>query len=154
MNILDAFHIIGGLAPNADAFTGTKYTDIFEVQGEGAGFLYWMGTNDGAGNAQVTVEACSTTGAAATSAVAFKYKACTTLDTWGAWTEATTTGFATSATSDNLYLIWVDAKEIASTGYKYVRLKSVEDGGDPVDGVIVAFVVNPRYQVQPSSLID
>jgi hypothetical protein len=154
MQFTESVHIIGGLPPNADAFNGTKYTDIFEVQGEGAWFLYWMGTNDGTGNATVTVEACSTTGAAATTAVAFMYRASTTFDTWGSWTQATTTGFSTATTSDNMYEIFVPASEFASAGYKYARLKSVEVGTDNVDGVVVAGVVNPRYQVQPTSLID
>lgn len=154
MNILDALHIIGGLAPNADAFAGTVYTDIFEVSGEGAFFLYFSGTNDDNAYSTVTVEACSTTGAAATSAVAFQYKASTTFDTWGDWTQATTAGFSTSATSDNMYLIFVPAAEIASTGYRYVRLKLVEGDDHPVDGCVVAGVVNPRYRAQSSSLID
>jgi hypothetical protein len=140
MNMLDAFHIIGGLAPNADAFAGTKATDIFEVAGEGAGFIYWMGTNDDNAYSVITVLACDDTTPTTTHAVAFKYKACTTLDTWGDWTEATTAGFSTSATSDN--------------GYKYVKLQAVEGDDHPVDGVVVAFVVNPRYQAQPQSLID
>lgn len=154
MNILDSFHIIGGLAPNADAFAGTKATDIFEVNGEGAWFIYWMGTNDDNAYSVITVLACDDTSASSTTAVAFKYKACTTLDTWGAWTEATTAGFSTAQTSDNIYQIWVPAAEIASTGYKYVKLQAIEGDDHPVDGVIVAMVVNPRYQAQPSSLID
>ena len=154
MNLMDKFHIIGGLAPAADVFTGTVYTDIFEVQGEGAWFVYWMAVNAGTGNATVTVQACSTILAAATTAVAFQYKACTTLDTWGAWTQALPAGFATGTTSNNLYVIWVPAAEIASTGYSYVRLCSVEVGGDAVYGCVLAGVGNPRYQVQPQSLID
>ena len=154
MELLDRLHIIGGLAPNADAFAGTVYTDIFEVSGEGAFFLYFSGTNDDNAYSTITVEACSTIAAAATEAVAFRYKASTTFDTWGAWTEATTAGFATAQTSDNMYLIFVPAAEIASTGYKYVRLKLVEADDHPVDGCVVAGVVNPRYMAQPSSLID
>jgi hypothetical protein len=154
MNILDAFHIIGGLAPNADAFAGTKATDIFEVAGEGAAFIYWMGTNDDNAFSVITVLACDDIAASSTHAVAFKYRACTTIDTWGAWTEATTAGFSTAQTSDNIYLIWVDAAEIAHIGYKYVKLQAVEGDDHPVDGVVVAMVVNTRYQGQPQSLID
>jgi hypothetical protein len=147
-------HIIGGLAPNADAFAGTKYTDVFEVQGEGAFFIYWMGTNDDNAYSVITVEACDDTTPSTTSAVAFRYRACTTIDTFGAWTEATTTGFSTAQTSDNIYIISVPAAELASTGYGYVRLKAVETDDHPVDGVIVAGVYGLRYQTQPESLID
>ena len=154
MNILDSLHIIGGLPPATDAFSGTVATDIFEVSGAGAFFVYWMGTNAGVGNAQITVLACSTNTATATTAIPFKYKVSTTFDTWGAWTEATATGIATSTTSNNIYLINAEAGAIASTGYKYVKLVSVEAGGDAVYGCVLAGVINPRYQAQPSSLID
>jgi len=154
MNIFDAIHIIGGLAPNADAFAGTKYTDVFEVNGEGAGFVIWMGTNDDNAYSAVTVNACDNTTPTTESAVAFRYTACTTLDSVGEWTEATTTGFNTSGTSDNIYQVFVPAAEFASVGYKYCRLKMVEADDHPVDGVVLAFVVNPRYQKQPQSLID
>lgn len=154
MNILDGLHFIGGIAPNADAFAGTKATDIFEVQGEGAAFLIWMGTNDDDAYSAVTVLACDDTTPTTTHAVAFKYKASTTFDTWGDWTEATTTGFNTSGTSDNAYWVWVDAQELAHIGYKYVKLQMVEGNDHAVDGCVAAFVINPRYQVQPQSLID
>jgi hypothetical protein len=154
MQFTEHVHIIGGLAPNADAFAGDKYTDIFEVAGEGAWFLYWMGTNDDNAFSTITIEACSNTAAGATTAVAFMYRASTTFDTWGSWTQATTAGFATAQTSDNLYEIYVPASELASTGYAYCRLKAHEEDDHAVDGVIVAGVVNPRYRVQPTSLID
>ena len=155
MNILDALHFWGGLPPVADTFAGTVYTDIVEAQGEGVAFLYWMAANGGTANSTLVVQACSTITATATTAVAYQYKACTTFDTWGAWTQATTAGFATSGTSDNMYLLWVPAAEIASTGYKYVRLQLVEGGGaEACVGCVVGFVVNPRYQEQPQSLLD
>ena len=154
MQFTEHVHLIGGLPPNADAFAGTKYTDIFEVQGEGAWFVYWMGTNDDNAFSVVTVEACDDTSASASTAVAFMYRASTTFDTWGAWTQATTTGFSTAQTSDNMYEIFVPASEFASAGYAYARLKAVEGDDHPVDGMVLAGVVNPRYQVQPTSLID
>jgi hypothetical protein len=154
MQFTEHVHLIGGLPPNADAFAGDVYTDIFEVQGEGAWFLYWMGTNDDNAYSTITIEACSNIAAGATTAVAFMYRASTTFDTWGAWTQAETTGFATAQTSDNMYEIFVPASELASAGYAYVRLKAHEEDNHAVDGVVLAGVVNPRYQVQPTSLID
>lgn len=154
MNILDALHFIGGLAPDADALAGTKATDIFEVQGEGAFAILWVAAIDGATNHTVTAVACDDTSASSTSAVAFRYKAMTTFDTMGAWTEATAAGFATSSTADNIYVLFVPASELASTGYKYLKFQTVEGNNQPVDAMILCGVVNPRYQAQPSSLID
>ena len=44
--------------------------------------------------------------------------------------------------------------ELAAEGYGYVRVKMVESTNQEADGVVAAFVVNPRYVVQPESLID
>ena len=144
MNILDALHFIGGLAPDADALAGTKATDIFEVQGEGAFAILWVAAIDGATNHTVTAVACDDTSASSTSAVAFRYKAMTTFDTMGAWTEATTAGFTTSSTADNIYVLFVPASELASTGYKYLKFQTVEGNNQPVDAMILCGVVNPR----------
>jgi hypothetical protein len=154
MNFTEHVHIIGGLAPNADAFTLTVRTDVFEVQGEGAWFLYWMGTNDDDAFSVVTVEACDDTTPTNSTAIPFMYRASTTFDTWGAWTQALAAGFSTARTSDNMYEIFVPASAFAALGRKYCRLAAVEGDDHPVDGVVVAGVVNPRYRVQPTSLID
>lgn len=154
MNILDALHIIGGLRPDADALAGTAATDIFEVSGEGAFAILWVGAIDGATSQTITAVACDDTSASSTSAVAFRYKYSTTFDTWSAWAEATTAGITTSATADNIYLLFVPAAELASTGYKYIKFQSVEGANQPADAMILCGVVNPRYQEQPSSLID
>jgi hypothetical protein len=53
-----------------------------------------------------------------------------------------------------MYQMYVPSQELASTGYKYLKFQSVEGGGDAVDAMILCAVVNPRHQVQPSSLID
>lgn len=152
MQILEHIHWIGGLAPDADVFSGTVQTDIFEVLGEGAVFQIWYGTNAG-GNSTVTVQACDDTTPSNTTAVAFQYRESTTFDTWGDWTAATAAGFATATSSDNMYQIYVDAAELASEGYGYVRLQMVEVTDTASDGVVLAGVVNPRY-VTPDSLID
>lgn len=154
MQLVDKIHWIGGLPPNADAFAGTKATDIFEVNGEGAIGILWMGTNDDNAYSVVTAVACSDVAASATEAVAFMYKASTTFDTWGDWTQATTAGFSTGQTSDNMYIMYVPSQELAATGYKYIKFVAVEADDHPVDGMILCGVVNPRYQVQPQSLID
>jgi hypothetical protein len=154
MQFTEHVHIIGGLAPDADRFTGTKNTDVFEVQGEGAWFLIWYGTNASNGASTLTIEACSNAAAAATTAVAFMYRVSTTFDTWGAWTQATTAGITVGGSADSMWEVFVPASEFASAGYAYCQADLVETTAQAADGVVLAGVVNPRYRVQPTSLID
>jgi len=154
MNFTEHVHIIGGLAPDADRFDGTVRTDVFEVQGEGAWFLVWYGTNASSGASVMTIEACDDTTPSNTAAVAFMYRISTTFDTWGAWTLATTTGITVGASADSMWEVFVPASEFASEGYAYCRAAFVESVNQVADGVVLAGVVNPRYRVQPTSLID
>jgi len=154
MQLLEKLHFVGGLAPDADRFGNDDNTDIFEVQGEGAAFLVWYGTNGSSGASTLTVEACDDTTPNNTTAVAFYYKSSTTFDTWGDWAAATTAGITVGGSADSAWWIYVPAAELASEGYGYVRVNTTESTNAAADGVVAAFVVNPRYQEQPDSLID
>ncbi len=146
-------HAIPVLYPVADAFTGTVTTDVVEVQGEGVLFEICKGVG-ATGTSTITILSCDNTTPSTTAAVAFQYRISTTPDTWGAWTQATTTGFATTAGSNQMYQIYVDAQKLAANNYKYAQLKSVEVVDSPQLLGIVAYIENTRYQEQPSSLID
>jgi len=154
MKDLERLHFIGGIAPNADFAAGTVATDIFQVEGEGAAFLVWYGTNASSGASTLTVEACDDTTPTNSTAVAFQYKASTTFDTWGDWTQATSAGFTVGASADSAWWVYVQASELASEGYAYVRLKMVESTNQAADGVVAAFVVNPYQQPMGYSVID
>lgn len=150
---LETMDFVMGLDPVADAFASTVYSDIFEVQGEGAFFIRYEGVGT-TGTSTLTVEACDDTTPSNSSAVAFVYRVMTTAGTWGAATAATSAGFATTAGSSDMYLIDVPAGNVGATGYGYVRLKCVEVADDPVIGCIIGAVYGLRYAPQPSSLID
>jgi hypothetical protein len=154
MELLERLHFIGGLAPNADFADSTVYTDVFEVLGEGAYFLIWYGTNASSGASTLTIEACDNTTPSNQTAVVFYYRSSTTFDTWGSWAAATTAGITVGGSADSAWQIWVDAAELASEGYGYVRAKMVESTNQAADGVITAYVVNPPVQPQSYSLID
>lgn len=153
MQILDKLHWVKGIDPVADAFAGTVETDIVEVLGQGVLFFRYDGVGT-TGTSVVTVQACSTIGPAATTAVPFIYRVSTTGDTWGNWTAATTTGFTTTAGSSQMYQVYVDAAHLAETGYGYVRAVFTEDEDSEVLGGVLIAVVNLRYGEQPESLID
>lgn len=143
-----------GIAPVADFADTTQYTDIFNAANhKQTTFLIVKGIGT-TGTSTITVEACDDTSASNTSAVPFRYRACTTLDTWGALTDATTSGFTTTAGSNQLYEVVVDNDVLAASGYKYLRLKMVEVVNSPVLGAVLVHLGLPRYpQATQSSAI-
>ena len=154
MQILDKLHWVKGIDPVADAFSGTVETDIVEGLGQGVLFFRYDGVGT-TGTSVVTVQACSTIGPGATTAVPFIYRICTSTDVWGNWTAATAAaGFTTTTGSSQMYQIYVDAAHLAETGYGYVRAVFTEDEDSPVLGGVLIAVVNLRYGEQPESLID
>ena len=153
MNVVSKRHVIPVLYPVADAFSGTVTSDVVEVSGEGVTFEITKGVG-ATGTSTVTVLSCDDTTPTTTAAVAFMYRASTTPDTWGDWTQATTAGFATTAGSNQVYQIYVDSKELAANNYAYAQLKAVEVVDSPVLGGINAIIENTRYAEQPTSLID
>jgi len=153
MNILDRLHLVPGLYPVANFAAGTTNTVCVRCQSAvGVRFVYVKGVG-AAGTATLTVEACDDAGPTTQQAVPFQYRASTTPDTWGAWTQATVTGFLTTAGSNQVYEIFVPAAHLAALGYEYVRLHSVEDTAAAVVGCILIEVVQPRYQPVPATLL-
>jgi len=140
--------LVKGLDPVADAFAGTKYSDIVSMRNYGTcEFIIYKGVGT-TGTSTITVEACDDVSASTTAAVAFRYQAITSGDTPGSITEATTAGFTTTAGSSQLYRVWVDASELASEGYEFVRLKAVEVANDPVLGGILINLSEPRHDAE------
>lgn len=126
--------------PVADAFASTVSTSPVNVsEAHAVTFVYYKGVGT-TGTATITVEACDDTVPTTTSAVPFRYTVSTSSDTYGALTAATTAGFTTTAGSNHTYLIHVDADLLALSGYKYVRLKSVEVVDDPILGGIMVIM--------------
>jgi hypothetical protein len=138
-------HFVKGLDPVADAFAGTVYSDIVNMKAYSkATFLIYKGVGT-TGTSTITVEASDDTSGSNVTAIPFRYKAITSGDTEGALTAATTTGFATTAGSSQLYVIEVDAEELGDTGYGYVRLKAAEVVDSPVLGGIAIMLHGARY---------
>ena len=147
-------HWVKGLDPVADAFSGTVRSDV--VRGgnhRSVTFLIYKGAG-ATGTSTITVVANDDVTPSNDTAIPFKYRACTTGDTWGALTDATTTGFATTAGSSQLYEIIVDTDELGDTGYKYLSLKAVEVVDSPVLGGILIMMNQPRIaQATPATAI-
>lgn len=133
-----------GLDPVADAFALTVYSDVVRVsEAHKAFFVIQKGVGT-VGRSVVTVQASLTNSPDTLSAVPFRYRRFNDSDTPGAVTEAAATGFTTTAGSSDGYVIEVDMKALASSGYKFVVLKMVESADGAVVGSILVILV-PRY---------
>lgn len=148
-------HIVKGLDPVADAFAGTKYSDVISLKNhECLEFYVYKGVG-ATGTATLTVEACDDTTPTNSEAIIFRYQTVTTGDTHSVLTAATTAGFTTTAGSSQIYKVIVEAQDLADSGYEYVRLKSVEVVDSPVVGCILAVLKQAKYdQEQQESAID
>lgn len=153
--LLSTRHVVKGLDPVADAFSGTVGSDVVDITGhQSVTFIVYKGVG-ATGTSTITVEACDDATPSNTTAVPFYYKAITSNDTQGAMTAAAAAGFTTTAGSSQIYVIECDEQELASAGYKYVRLKAVEVVDSPVLGGIVIALNNPKYgQSATNSVID
>jgi hypothetical protein len=148
-------HLVKGLDPVADAFTGTVYSDIVSMKNHNhVQFIIYKGVG-ATGTSTITVEACDDVSASNSEAVAFHYQAITSGDTHGSLTAATTAGFTTTAGSSQLYKIEVDAEALLSSGYEYIRLKAVEVVDSPVLGGVLINLTEPRYDeaVQTTAIV-
>ncbi len=149
---LDTRHMVPLLQPVANAFAGTVNTDIMKCAG--VGILFTIGKGVGTtGTSTITVDACDDVTPTTDTAVAFMYRASTTPDVWGDWTQATSAGFTTTAGSNQVYEVYVDGSAIGANGYEYARLTAVEVVASAVLGYVNGEVIDPHYAPQPSTVL-
>lgn len=146
---IDDLHILNVagssyIAANEDIFDGNPSTDIVSM--ENYHDVYFIITkNAGAtGTATITVSSCDDVTPTTATAIAFEYKKMTTIDTMGAWTAATTSGFTTTAGADQLYVIHVNDAMLSGSD-KFVKMTATEVVNSACDGAVIAFLANPRY---------
>jgi hypothetical protein len=136
----------GNIAANEDIFNGDPATDVISLENYNR-VMFIISKNAGAtGTAVVTVESCDDTTPTTATAIAFKYRACTSGNTWGDVTAAASTGFTTTAGANQCYVIEVCADDLYSTD-KFVRMQLTEDTNNPCDGAVICVLGEPRYSV-------
>lgn len=161
MDFLFRNHVINGIVPKADAFATSGTTDFVNVGNYSrVGFLVHTGNaTSGTANGAITVLASAVAAGSSTTALPFKYRVCassTTVDTWGALTDATASGVVMTV-GDN-YMYWVELKVddicAAIDGKPFVALKVTEDTNDPVDASVSIFLLDCRQpQAIPATAI-
>jgi len=132
------------IADNADFMAGNPASDVITMDDYRTCVWTIIVNAGGTGYGTITVESCNNTTPGTTTAVAFRYRKIQDPDTHGAWTDATSSGFATSAEADCIYEIKVHANGLSSTD-KYVRLQMTETNSTAQDGAAYATLWDPRY---------
>jgi len=144
----DRNKVINGLPPKADAFATAGTSDVVSMKEYNhATFLIMTGAASNA-NGVITVEACDDTTPSNTQAIPFKYRKVLSGDTYGDLTDATSSGYAMTASAANQYhIIEVDAADLeaGAAGYEYVRVKVTEDTDAAQYACIVVILSEPRY---------
>jgi hypothetical protein len=137
-------HLVTGLDPVADAFSGTVYSDVLKMaEYAAAEFIIHKGVGT-TGTSTITVEACDNAAGDNPVAVPFTVQKYTGSDDLpGEVISVAAAGFATTAGSSQLYSVMVDSQALGSKGW--VRLKAVEVADDPVLGGILAVLHGPRF---------
>jgi len=145
-------HIVAGTYPVADAFATSVTTDYICLRDyRRATILIRTGdaTSDTA-DGVVTLKAATDAAASGATDIAFKYRSCassTTVDTWGALTSATSTGFTMTAGDNYMYVIEVTADEVSAAlaNADFIALKVTEGTNDPIVADITFILSEPRY---------
>lgn len=137
-------HVVIGLQPDADRYNGDPATDIFNMENYDHITFILMEGAGGTGTAVLTVEECTDAAGTGATAIAFRYRLMSTIDTWGALTAVAATGYTTVAGANKLIAIEVDAEEL-SDGSNFVRLQITESVDSPVDAGVLAVLSRARY---------
>lgn len=143
-------HWLAGTYPVADFINVTATSDIVCARDyRGIGFAITTGVVNTA-NGIVTMLVNTTNTTVGAVAVPFRYRVCassTTVDTWGASTNATTAGFSMTATANYKYWCEILTDEISAAlaNASFVYLLITEVTNDPALGSIEVFGLCPRF---------
>ncbi len=141
--------VVKGLAPAADRWNTNPATDVVSLRNYGYAVFLAHQQGGTTGNATFTVQGCDDVTPSNTTAVAFKYRkgangAGAGGDAMGAWTDATTSGFTTTAAEDAIYEILVEASTLPENR-PFVRMLCTEATNDPVNGAVEILLCEPRF---------
>lgn len=144
-SFLERSHMEVGINAVADAFAGTVYSDVLNMNAHNK-ILFIAHWGVGAtGTSTFTVQACDDTTPSNRSAIPFRYRVTVGAAAPGAITDATSAGFTSTAGSNQIIEIEVDAASLTASGYGYVQLKAVEVVASPRLGGILAIALEPRH---------
>jgi len=147
---LQSMRICQSVAPVADLFAA----DTSSVKGDVVNlrdysecmFVVFTGVG-GTGVSTITVDSCDTVTPTTATAIPFMYKRMTGpagTDTEGNWTNATSTGFSSTAANGDIYQCYVKADDLNGAD-KYCRLHAIESTNGAVLGGIMVILGGSRF---------
>ena len=131
-----------------DLFDTAYASDVINMR-DWQDCLFIINQTSGVGSAEVSIQRCDdVTPTSTAGAPSYRYRASTTPDTWGVWTQVTSSsGFITAITPDKTYEIHIRGDEVGgSSGWEYIRLNVDEVVNSEIDVDVIAILFNGRYQ--------
>ena len=144
---LNVYHA-GIVTANEDIYNGNMTTDVVSLANYDSAVFVLVHGAGGTGTAVVTIESCDDTTPTTATAVAFNYSVCTSGNTIGSITAATSSVFTTTAGTNQSYAIEIRADGLSGTN-KYVRMVATESANDPVDGAGLVILGHAKYPQDP-----
>lgn len=152
-DLLSKYHVVNGIVPKADAFATSGTTDFVNLANyRHAVFIVHTGNaTSGTADGVITVLASASAAGTSTTALPFKYRVCassTTVDTWGALTDATASGVSMTAGDNYIYIVEVTSEDVVATvdGKPFVALKVTEVTNDPIDAAVLILLGEQRFE--------
>lgn len=144
MQIVEQAFISTAVAPSVDLYNADPASDVYNMaKYNHIAFIVLHGTGL-TGTVTITVEACSSIAGANPEAVAFKYSEGDSAGVLTAQQDATAAGFATTAGSDQVFVIEVEDSGLVE-GKPFVRLQLTELVNSPVIGAVLAHLRPGSY---------
>ena len=154
--VMERSHFEVGFVPVADAWDTTSGTsDIVNMNRHNrVRFILFWGVG-ATGTFTPVVEACDDVAASNVTAIPYRYRVTTAAAGPGAVTLATAAGFTTTAGSNQVVEIEVDAATVGATGYGFVRVKCTEVVNSPILGGCLIEMLEPNHAglVQTAAIV-
>jgi hypothetical protein len=147
-NFAEEHTVINCSTDSNDLLAGTVNSDVYNMSRyDDAFFVLNVTTSDGTGTARLHIHSAPDVTPSATHGVSFMYRQCLTSDTnslMSGWTQATSSGFTTTAGDFQCYELWIRAENLFSND-EFIFFNSTEIVNDPVGGSLTLILTNPRY---------
>lgn len=151
-SMLETLHFAKGIDPVADAFAGTKRSDVYAMRDhERLVFLFYCGVG-ATGSSTITVNSCDDVTPTTRTAIGFWSREVLTTDVQGAITRQAAAGFVYTVGSSKIIAIEVAAEDLAD-GDAFVEITFVESVDSPVLGGVLVVAGEGRYKEDVSATI-
>lgn len=133
--------------PMRDRFDTAWASDVINMR-DWQDCLFIIDQTSGVGAAEISIQRCNNVTPYSTAgAPSYRYRVSTTPDTWGVWTQVTSSsGFVMAITPDKTYEVHIRGDEVGGTSdWEYIRLNADETTNSPIDVNVLAILFNGRY---------